>query len=586
MKDNFIKGILNTSASIDLFPLRRTLGKYSYANFTGDIKAGLSVAMLSFSMSIAYAMIAGLPIYYGIFGCIIAALISWIFSSSHYILFGPSNASAVMLMSAFASLGLVNEDQRVAAAATIVVFVGIFLILASVLKITSFVRYVSRTVVTAYICAGALLIMSKQLSSALGIKIENANGFFEILIALYHKISETRWDAVFISVCALIILYLCKYFLKKLPAQAMALILASVICLCLKKPLGLEVDYVSSISVSDWKFTMPDFGIAPLRDLTFASVAVALFCIIEATSIGKSLAAKNADRLNTNQEIFSLGLANIAAGMFTGTVESGSLTRSAAGTEAGGKTVFVNLFCAAFMLLGLLVLGRFVGYIPLPALSAVIIAIAVPLFSKRALKLAIRSTRADAVVFFLTFFTGIIWSLDDSVYVGVCVSVMLFLKKASTPEVIEIAIGDNGEARKLEDTKNREVPEISIVHVGGNMFFGASDAFQDQVRRICEEPNLKVIVLKLGNAINFDGSSAGDIGEVASQMQRRGGVLYLSEASAEIIQILKRSGIIKIVKENNIFPKNEDNPTLPTANALKAAKKFLGNQESEVKIYV
>jgi SulP family sulfate permease len=276
----------------------------------------------------------------------------------------------------------------------------------------------------------------------------------------------------------------------------------------------------------------------------------------------------------------------MAAGMFSGTVQSGSLTRSAAGAEAGTKTPLVNVFSGVFMLVGILLLGRFISYIPLPALSAVIIAIAVPLFSRKALRLALKSTRADRAVFLLTFFTGMIWSLDDAVYVGVCASIILFLQKASSPEVVEVAIGDDGEERKVTDESPRAIPEISIVHVGGNLFFGASDVFQDQIRRITEEPNLKVILLKLRNAINFDATSASDIEEIAQQMKSRGGVLLLSEVSPAIMRILKKSGVARNVGEDNIFPSTEDNPTLSAALALRQAKKILGDQQSDVKIYV
>ena len=117
MKKGFVKTLSKSAADIRLFPLKNVLRRYDKHNLGCDLKAGAGVAMLSFSMSIAYAMIAGLPIKYGLFGCIAAAAVSGVFSSSRFIMFGPSNASAVMLMSAFASLGLVTEEQRAGAAA-------------------------------------------------------------------------------------------------------------------------------------------------------------------------------------------------------------------------------------------------------------------------------------------------------------------------------------------------------------------------------------------------------------------------------------------------------------------------------------
>ena len=579
-----LKGILNTKGGIDPFPLKKILRGYGRREMAGDLRAGISVAMLSFSMSIAYAMIAGLPISYGLFGCIAAAFASLIFSSSRFIMFGPSNASAIMLMSAFASLGLASESQRAAAAAAIVVLVGVFLILASIFKITNFVRYVSRTVITGYICAGAALIFSNQLKSALGIHIENPSGkFFAGLSQTFQHIDAINWQALSIAAMAVIVMCACKKFFKRLPAQAAALVFCAVLCAVLKKPLGIEVDYISAVSITDWSVSVPNFEGLEFRRLIVASMAVALFCVIEATSIGKSLAAKNAERLNTNQEIFSLGMANLFAGFLSGTVESGSLTRSAAGADAGTKTTVVNFFSGIFMLAGILIFGKFIGYIPRPALSGIIMALAFTLFNRTAIRLALKSTRADAAVFLLTFITGLASSLDDAIYVGVCASIVLFLKKASSPEVIELDIGDDGREKKKDSQTSAE---ISIVHVGGNLFFGASEVFQDQMRRICESPNLKVLLLKLGNAINFDATSAGDIMELAIQMRRRGGVLLVCEVQPETMKILKNSGVEKVVGGENIFEFTPENTTLSTALALRRAKKYLDLKKSELQILV
>ncbi|MBR4598226.1 MAG: SulP family inorganic anion transporter, partial [Opitutales bacterium] len=333
----------------------------------------------------------------------------------------------------------------------------------------------------------------------------------------------------------------------------------------------------------DWGVSMPNFDGLDFRRLIVASMAVALFCVIEATSIGKSLAAKNAERLNTNQEIFSLGMANLFAGFLSGTVESGSLTRSAAGAEAGTKTTVVNFFSGVFMLAGILLFGKYIGYIPRAALAGIIMALAFTLFNKTAIRLALKSTKADAAVFLLTFATGLISSLDDAIYVGVCASIVMFLKKASSPEVIELDIGDDGREKKKQTQSSAE---ISIVHVGGNLFFGASEVFQDQMRRICEAPSLKVLLLKLGNAINFDATSAGDIMELAIQMRRRNGVLLICEVQPETMKILKNSGIEKSVGEENIFAYTPENTTLSTALALRRAKKYLDLKKSELQILV
>ena len=151
-------------------------------------------------------------------------------------------------------------------------------------------------------------------------------------------------------------------------------------------------------------------------------------------------------------------------------------------------------------------------------------------------------------------------------------SLILFLKKASTPEVVEYSIRDDGELRKVGDKTERSAPELSIVHVEGNMFFGASDVLQNQLRRISAEPNLKVLILKLRNAINFDATSVMDIDELARRMKSGGRTLMLCEVRPDVMRVLKGSGVYAAIGGENVFENDDDNPTLSAARAIKFAR--------------
>ncbi|MGB0745210.1 MAG: SulP family inorganic anion transporter, partial [Opitutales bacterium] len=165
--------------TLDLFPLRRSLAGYDADKVSGDVRAGLNVALLAFPQGMAYALIAGLPIEYGIYGSAIAAMVAPVFAKTQYITLGPTNATSVMLLSAFLGLGIAGTEM-LDLVPLLILLVGVFTILGAYFKVANFIQYISRSVITGYITAAALLIITNQIPKALGLTIEGKGAtFFE-----------------------------------------------------------------------------------------------------------------------------------------------------------------------------------------------------------------------------------------------------------------------------------------------------------------------------------------------------------------------------------------------------------------------
>ncbi len=569
-------------------PVLGQFNNYNKSKLSDDIKAGFNVAVLSFPVNMAYALVAGLPIAYGIFSGIIVSIIGFLFCRNIYITFGPSNATAVMLLSTFAAAGLANEAQRIAALPNILLCVGVMMMLVSVFNLTFLISYISRTVIIAHVTSSALLIFVNQLRNLLGFKYITEDAPISLLdnvIATFQSIGGTQTPSVIMATITLAIFFPLKKFAKSLPAEGLTLISVGIICYVMCEHFGFEVERLNSIAVSEWKLTTPDFELLPVKETISLSVAVTLLAIIEAFSIGKSLASQKADRLDTNQEIFSLGMSNVACALTSSTISSGSLTRSTLAVNSGAKTTTFNLFTAIFTVIAMLMFGGAVSYIPKSTLALIVVYTSVTLIKPAVIKVALKSTPSDAIVFAATFFCGVFSTLDNAIIVGVVSSILLFLRKASRPEIIEYAISDNGELEVLKSKKQRSDPEISIVHVEGNMFFGASDILQNQLRRIAADPNLKILILKLRNAINIDATSVLDLEELDKRLRQSNRVLLVCEIREEVMKILKTSGSYDKIGADRLFANDEDNPTLSAAQAIKSAQKFLGGKNAKLTIY-
>lgn len=573
---------------LDFFPIRRSLSGYKgdFKNhLLGDTRAGVNVALLAFPQGMAYALIAGLPIQYGIYGSAIAAMVAPIFAKSHFITLGPTNATSVMLLSAFASLGIAGAHM-LSLVPLLILMVGFFIVVGAYFKVANFVQYISRSVITGYITAAALLIIANQIPKALGLNLPRKGAtFYDSLTLIVSHIDTVHWVTLGISLATVVLYVVLDRFFKALPNVAICLIALSV-ATALMVGADAGVSFLPGINASDWSFQAPSLSTADIKLLASPALAIALLCILEGISIGKSLAAKTGARLNANQAMFSIGMANIGCAFFSGMPASGSLTRSSLSATSGGRTVLASYISGVIVFIGAFVLGPYTRFIPQSTLAVLVIAIGISLLNKHAIRIVTRSTKSDAVVFGSTFVSGLLMPLDSAIYIGVGISVILFLKKVARPEMVEYAFNDEGHLAEVETPEQRGTPEVSIVHVEGELFFGAADLFRDQMRRICEDPNLKIVVLKMRNAHNMDATAVMALEELMLYMEEKGRYLILSEVKADLICVLKNSGLYDIIEERNIFTDEPSNPTLSTAKALKRAKEHLGDTAANVSIYV
>ena len=577
-----------------LFPLLIVFKDYSFNSLNADCRAALNVALLAIPQGMAYALVSGLPIQYGLLGSAVAAILGCLFSNSRFITLGPTNATSVLLFGVFASLGMINKDgmgtvQAIEILPWILLLSGCFLILASMLRISFMIQFVSRTVITAYVTAAACLIIANQAKHVLGLEL-NSNDtiatFWQIVYASIKALDGFSTSALFISGFTALCYIFLQYKLKSLPNVAITLILASFFHFLLKDSIG-SVNTLASFDsslgiVSTIKLdSLSRFG----STILWASVAISLLCLLEGLSIGKSLAARAGERIQTNRETFAIGMGNVGCSLLSGMPASGSLTRSTLNIQSGARTSASNLFAGIFVVIGYFSLGSLVSYIPIPALATLVIFIGASLIKGRQIRAVSRATRSDAITFTVTLFVGLLFSLQLAIFAGVVTSILLFLRKVAEPEMVEYGYNEKGELAALSSKTRRPEPEVSIVHVEGELFFAAADLFYEQIRRVGEDPNLRVLDLKLLNAHHLDATSVMALEELLDYLKEKNCHVLLCEIRKDVLKILKNAGVLSRMNRKNIFPHTVSNPTLSTAKAIKRAKHLTSGVETKVTIY-
>ncbi|MEM9159700.1 MAG: SulP family inorganic anion transporter, partial [Verrucomicrobiota bacterium] len=217
---------------LDLFPLRKTTKGYNSSAIAADSRAALNVALLAFPQGIAYAAIAGLPISYGIFGSALASTVGMFFAGSKFIVLGPTNATSVAVFTTFAALSAtVSPDP--ATIALLICLVGIILVVGAYIRLASLIQYISRTVITGYITAAAMLIIINQVRKTLGFDLlpEEKTDASKFVYAFYYTakhLDDTQWPALLLSIVTAGIFILFNRFFKRLPNVAITLVLSSL----------------------------------------------------------------------------------------------------------------------------------------------------------------------------------------------------------------------------------------------------------------------------------------------------------------------------------------------------------------------
>jgi len=582
-------------------PFIADLRHYSWAKLHSDLIAGATLTLVSIPQAIGFALILGLPPTSVILSVVIGGFISALFFSSHHHVFGPTTSVSLITATAIAANSGLGLDP-LPLAAYLAFLVGVVQCLAGLLNFGEITKFISRSVVVAYTAAIGILLITSQLPNFLGFGVPAGQRFVTVLTdvwAALARVNISAW-AIGIGVLTLVIFEGIKRYKKTWPEALIGL--ATLGCF------SYLIDYYHLFGLKRMPFRLvqdegalmaafPKFSGLPgwhaqlqmLPALASTAIAVAIIGMLEATAITKSLAAKSGQHLDPNQELIGMGAGNIAVGLFGLTPGSSSFTRSAVNYQSGAATQLSSMLSSVIVLLILLFVTPVFNYIPVAALAAHLMRVGYKLINQQQVRVAVRSTRSDAVVFIVTLGAAFFLRLDTAIYVGIGVALALFLQKTSTPTLVEYAFNESGVLAELADPDKRANPQISIIHIEGDLFFGAADLFQEHIRRQAENQNIRVFILRMKNARHLDATTVMAMESLHDYLSQTGRHLLISGCNADVLRVLRRSGLLAQIGEGNVFPA-EINLTMSTKRALQRASQLLkeegtSGQKADVRIF-
>ncbi len=589
--DSFNWRTLVPGGHLRTFPLVTQLRGYHADALRHDVISGMNVALPAIAQGMAFAMIAGLPHEAtGILCSAVAAIIGAFFAASRYTILGPTNATSLMVFSAMSAYAVAD---RVALMPVLVFISGMLLIVGAGLRMADLIQYISRSVIVGYITGAAILIATGQLREVLGITTgERGASLFTILgstiMELENLPGRTAAVSLMLASGTILVYVLVRRFAPRIPALALALVTASLAAapfrggdsgLVFLRPFALDDLIPSGVQFTS-ELTLQNLG-----QIVGPALAVAFLAALENTVMGKALSGRTGDHTNFNQDLLACGLANVGSAFAGGMPASGSLTRSALNFSSGARTPVSSLVCGLMCLAAALLMGPVMPWIPRAALAALVICVATSLLNRRHLRVCWRATRSDATTLAVTIAATLIMPLHVAIFLGVATSVVLYLRKAARPMLVEYEFSSDGALQERERAGGRQNPGISIVHVEGELFFGAAELFRTQIQRTANDENLRVIILRMKNARHLDATSVMALEDLIGYLRSHDRYLLISGLSKEVYRVLRNSGMVDVVGRDNLFMGSAQNPNISTRNALRRAQELLGTKDAEVKIF-
>jgi len=595
---------------LDPLPILDTLRRYSGEKFRADGKAALNVSLLDIPQGIAYAAIAELPIVFGIACSATASIIAPIFAGSRHTILGPTNATAFMLFGFFAvEPALATRETQLVP--LLVMMVGIFCLIGSILRLADLLQYISRSVLVGYVSGAAVLIMTNQFKHLLGVAYEvdilRPRSFVGLVDALIRALPQADWAPLLIGTVTFAAFFLMRKWKPRWPNLAIILVVVSAVFGTLIErgigPFG-GVARFHTFSPSDLMPSLPSLthsGVfEDISALLGVALAIAFLACLENTLMAKTIASRSGDRADVNQDMFAVGMANVASAIAGGMPASGSLLRSTLNFSSGARTRMSSIYSGVLVLSAALLIAwlpkygiSLIDYVPKAALAALVIGIALALINRHNIRVCARSTPDDAAVLVTTFLATLIAPLHLAIFIGVALSITLFLRKASRPHLVEYEFNDAGELRQMGEKRQRPNPAISIVHVEGDLFFGAAELFRTQIQRTAADPSLKILILRLKNARHLDATSVLALEDLAKFMRANERHVLISGATRDVYRVLKNSGVLETIQkganrragESNIFLNRPSNPNISTRDALKRAQQLMGGEKADIRIF-
>lgn len=525
-----------------------TMRGYEKKNIIKDVIAGIIIMAVSIPISMGYAQIAGLPAVCGLYGSVFPIIAFALLSTSPQFVFGVDAAPAALVGSALISFGIESGSKEALTAVPLITFfVALWLFVFYLMKAGKLVNYISAPVMGGFITGICTTIILMQVPKLLG-GTSGTGELPELLSHLAETIGSINIPSLILGVSALIILTVSKKVMPKFPMAVLLMGAGAVMTYFL--PVGSwGIKTLDKVETGLPKWALPDFSVVPLKDVITVSLSVAVVILAETLLAENNFAQKNGYKIDDNQEILAFSVGNLLASLTGCCPINGSVSRTAMGEQYQGKTQLMGIVAGISMMALLLCGTGFIGYLPVPVLTAIVIS---ALAGATEFELAARLwkvSRTECLIFAGAFMGVLFLGTINGVLIGIILSFSEMIIRTSKPARCFLGIQPgHRHFRDIEEGRQiHEVKGVVIYRFSSNLFFANVSVLQKDIENSLKS-DTKAVIIDASGVGNIDITAADRLVILQKSLEEKGIRFYITEHIADLNEQMRKLGIGYLVE--------------------------------------
>ena len=536
-----------------------------------DVIAGITVALVLIPQSMAYASLAGLPAYFGLYAAFLPVMVAALWGSSSQLGTGPVAVVSLLTASAITPLAPVGSPEFISLAIMLAFLVGVFQFMLGVFKLGVIVNFLSHPVIVGFTNAAAMIIALSQVNKIFGVEKVRSEFFLGDIWGVVLNLGDTHIATLMFGAVSVFGIMFAKKKWPKLPGVLIAVAGTIIVSWAIDfEAMGGAV--VGTIPEGLPSLAIPTFNMDVFGTLLGSAIVIALIGFMEAISIAKAMAAKTKERIDPSQELMGQGLGNMIGALSSAYPTSGSFSRSAVNINAGALTGMSSVYTGIIVLVTLLFLTPLLYHLPQAVLAAVIMTAVFGLINFKSVIHAWHASRHDGVASVVTFVATLAFAphLDKGIEIGAGLAILLYLYRTMTPRVAILGRYKDGTLRdvKVNDLDTSE--QIIAIRFDGSLYFANVSYFEDAIlEAVSDKPDAEFILV-VGDAINqLDASGEEVLQHLNERLKENNIQIVFSGLKRQVLMVMRETGLFDEIGVENIFA-NED-------MALEAIYKRLGD---------
>jgi SulP family sulfate permease len=521
-----------------------------------DLLAGVTVALVAIPQALAYAQLAGVPAYYGLYATLIPVIIGALFGSSLLLSTGPVAMTSLLTAASIMPLAAYGSEQFYSYVILMALLSGLFQIGLGLARMGVLLNFLSYPVLRGFINAAAIIIGLAQLPAMVGLSLKNSQHFLTDVLHVVENLDSMHTESLLFGLGSLMLMALIKKFAPKLPGVLITVALATFISYAIGfEALGGRI--VGAIPEGLPHFSIPPMDWKASMHMLPTAFVIALISFMEAMSSSKIIAIKTRTQWDENQELIGQGLAKLAAAFSQSMPVSGSFSRSALNLASGAKTGMSSIFTALMVLLTLMFFTPLLHELPKPVLAAIIMMAVFSLINVKTIKEAWVAGKPDGIAAIVTFVATLAFApnIQNGILTGITLSLVLFLFRTMKPRIVLLGLDKDGMLRNAERFNLPKLdPQVTAIRFDGQLYFANVNYFEESILYlVSHDPELKYILV-VANGINgLDASGVEMLKHLVDRLNQNNIALVFCSIKGNVIDVMQRTGLVDKIGKDNIF---------------------------------